>query len=87
MNGCSCSLWLDRRGVFGPEAVNLPLFDCFVLIHINGGDGMFGARQNLPFHLPLGVLRLGLKQVYPFLCFDPAGDGGGEGGGEEEEEE
>lgn len=58
--------------MFRPEAVDLPLFDCFVLIHIDGGDGMFGARQNLPVHLPLGAPRLGLQQVHPFLGFDPA---------------
>lgn len=61
-----------------PGAVDLPLFDCFVLVHIDGGDGMLGAGLHLPLHLPLGVLRLGLQQVHPFLCFDPAGNGEGE---------
>lgn len=77
INSCSCSTWLDRRSVFRPEAVDLPLFDCFVLIHFDGGDGMLGARLHLPVHLPLGVLRLGLEQVHPFLCFDPAGNSEG----------
>lgn len=77
INSCSCSSWLDRRSVFRPRAVDLPLFDCLVLVHIDGGDGMLGARLHLPVHLPLGVLRLGLEQVHPFLCFDPAGNGEG----------
>lgn len=65
---------------FGPGAVDLPLFDCFVLVHIDGGDGMLGARLHLPVHLPLGVFRLGLEQVHPLLCFDPAGNGEGRRG-------
>lgn len=64
---------VDRCSVFRPGAVDLPLFDCFVLVHIDGGDGMLGAGLHLPVHLPLGVLRLSLEQVHPFLCFDPAG--------------
>lgn len=64
-----------------PGAVDLPLFDCFVLVHIDGGDGMLGARLHLPVHLPLGVFRLGLEQVHPLLCFDPAGNGEGRRGG------
>lgn len=72
----SYSSWLDRRSVFRPRA-DLPLFDCLVLVHIDGGDGMLGAGLHLPVHLPLGVLRLGLEQVHPFLCFDPAGNGEG----------
>lgn len=71
INSCSCSGWADRRSVFRPGAVDLPLFDCFVLVHIDGGDGMLGAGLHLPVHLPLGVLRLGLEQVHPFLRFDP----------------
>ena len=62
----------------GPGAVDLPLFDCFVLVHIDGGDGVLGARLHLPVHLPLGVLGLGLQQVHPLLGFDPAGNGEGE---------
>lgn len=67
--------------VFRPEAVNLPLFDCFVLIHFDGGDGMLGTRLNLPVHLPLSILRLGLEQIHPFLCFDPAGNSKGKKNG------
>lgn len=76
-NSCSCSSWLERCSVFRPGAVDLPLFDCFVLVHIDGGDGVLGARLHLPVHLPLGVLGLGLQQVHPLLGFDPAGNGGG----------
>lgn len=73
ISSCSCSGWLDRRCVFRPGAVDLPLLHCFVLVHIDGGDGMLGAGLNLPVHLPLGVLRLGLQQVHSFFRFDPAG--------------
>lgn len=68
----SCSSWFDRRSLFRLGAVDLPLFHCFVLVHFDGGDGMFGTGLNLPVHLPLSVFRLGLEQVHPFLCFDPA---------------
>lgn len=61
--------------MFRPRAVDLPLLDCFVLVHIDGGDGMLGARLHLPFNLPLGALRVGLEQVYPLFSFDPAGNG------------
>lgn len=61
--------------VWCPGAADLPLFDCFVLVHVDGGDGMLGAGLHLPVHLPLGVFRLGLEQVHPLLCFDPAGNG------------
>lgn len=60
-------------GVFDPSAVDLPLFGCSVLVHVDGGDGVLGAGLDLPVHLPLGVLRLGLQQVHPFLGFDPTG--------------
>lgn len=75
INSCSGSSWLDRPSVFRPRAVDLPLLDCFVLVHIDGGDGMLGARLHLPFNLPLGALRVGLEQVYPLFSFDPAGNG------------
>lgn len=59
--------------VFTPRGADLRLFQCFVLVHFDGGDGMLGARLHLPVHLPLGILRLGLEQVHSLLCFDPAG--------------
>ena len=62
-------------GVFGPRVVDSPLLHCFVLVHVDGGDGMLGTGLHLPVHLPLGVLRLGLQQVHPFFCFDSAGNG------------
>lgn len=43
---------------------------------------MLGARLHLPVHLPLSILRLGLEQVHPLLCFDPAGNGERRGGRE-----
>lgn len=58
-----------------PGTVDLPLLDCFVLVHVDGGDGMLGARLHFPVHLPLGAFRLGLQQVHPLLGFDPAGNG------------
>lgn len=74
---CCCRSWSDRLSVFRVRAVDLPLLDSFVLVHIDGGNRMLGAGLHLPVHLPLGVLRLGLEQVHPFLCFDPAGNSEG----------
>jgi len=69
----------SARGPRGPG--DLPLFDRSVLVHVDGGDGVLGAGLNLPVHLPLGVLRLGLEQVHPLLGFDPAGKWRGREGG------
>ena len=57
--------------VFRPGAVDLPLFHSFVLVHIDGGDGMLGPRLQFPVYLPLGIFRFGLAQVHPFLRLDP----------------
>lgn len=56
------------------RAAHLPLLH-FILVHVDGGDGVLGAGLHLPVHPPLGVLRPGLEQVHPLLGFDPAGNG------------
>lgn len=56
------------------RASHLPLLH-FILVHVDGGDGVLGAGLHLPVHPPLGVLRPGLEQVHPLLGFDPAGNG------------
>lgn len=55
----------------GGGAAHLPLLH-FVLVHVDGGDGVLGAGLHLPVHPPLGVLGPGLEQVHPLLGFDPA---------------
>lgn len=64
-------VWWESRSAF---RVDSPLFDCFVLVHVDGGNRVLGAGLHLPVHLPLGILGLGLEQVHPFLRFDPAGN-------------
>lgn len=72
---CASAVFAGADGVFKPRVVDSPLLHCFVLVHVDGGDGVLGAGLHLPVHFPLGVLRLGLQQVHAFFCFDSAGNG------------
>ena len=46
--------------VFRPGAVDSPWLHPFVLVHVDGGDGVLGPGLHFPVHLPLGILGLGL---------------------------